>query len=163
MRKVDDSQSTIGWEAARGLGFKKWCGWRGPAPKPILTPHRSERKAALYRGFVARSSELLRFMRCLPAVVKQGSYWNTKSGSKHLNRIKRWIRPASFDSRHVRTSEPAAICECLLAQARVKPKLFDALSESFSEGDVHPRDCLSPYTKRPRTNRNTVNRDVIQK
>jgi|GEM_PF-6134955 len=24
MRKVDDSQSTIGWEAARGLGFKNW-------------------------------------------------------------------------------------------------------------------------------------------
>jgi len=67
MSEVDDSQTRIGREAASRLGFKKWCGWRGPAPKPILTLHRPERKPALYRGFVARSSELLRFMRCLPA------------------------------------------------------------------------------------------------
>ncbi len=34
MSEVDDSQSPIGWEAARGLGFKKWCGWRGSNPRP---------------------------------------------------------------------------------------------------------------------------------
>ena len=34
MSEVDDSQSPIGWEAAQGLGFKKWCGWRGSNPRP---------------------------------------------------------------------------------------------------------------------------------
>ena len=50
MSEVDDSQSPIGWEAAQGLGFKKWCGWRGSNPRPSaseadtlsteLQPHR---------------------------------------------------------------------------------------------------------------------------
>ncbi len=37
MSEVDDSQSPIGWEAARGLGFKKWCGWRGSNPRPLAS------------------------------------------------------------------------------------------------------------------------------
>jgi len=37
MSEVDDSQSPIGWKAARGLGFKKWCGWRGSNPRPLAS------------------------------------------------------------------------------------------------------------------------------
>ena len=37
MSEVDDSQSPIGWEAARGLGFKMWCGWRGSNPRPLAS------------------------------------------------------------------------------------------------------------------------------
>ena len=37
MSEVDDSQSPIGWKAAQGLGFKKWCDWRGSNPRPLAS------------------------------------------------------------------------------------------------------------------------------
>ena len=37
MSEVDDSQPQTGWEAAWGLGFKKWCGWRGSNPRPLTS------------------------------------------------------------------------------------------------------------------------------
>ena len=37
MSEVDDSQTPTGWEAARGVGFKKWCGWRGSNPRPLAS------------------------------------------------------------------------------------------------------------------------------
>ena len=37
MSEVDDSQSPTGQEAARGLGFKNWCGWRGSNPRPLAS------------------------------------------------------------------------------------------------------------------------------
>ena len=37
MSEVDDSQSPTGREAARGLGFKNWCGWRGSNPRPLAS------------------------------------------------------------------------------------------------------------------------------
>ena len=37
MSEVDDSHRQTGREAARGLGFKKWCGWRGSNPRPLAS------------------------------------------------------------------------------------------------------------------------------
>ncbi len=37
MSEVDDSQRQTGREAARGVGFKKWCGWRGSNPRPLAS------------------------------------------------------------------------------------------------------------------------------
>ena len=37
MSEVDDSQSPTGREVARGVGFKKWCGWRGSNPRPLAS------------------------------------------------------------------------------------------------------------------------------
>ena len=37
MSEVDDSQTPTGWKAARGVGFKNWCGWRGSNPRPLAS------------------------------------------------------------------------------------------------------------------------------
>ena len=37
MSEVDHSQTPTGWKAAHGLGFKKWCGWRGSNPRPLAS------------------------------------------------------------------------------------------------------------------------------
>jgi len=55
MSEVDDSQHRTGREAAQGVGFKKWCGWRGSNPRPLA----SEANLLVANSLYARPNSLI--------------------------------------------------------------------------------------------------------
>lgn len=72
---------------------------------------------------------------------KQSEHFDAKCIGQDLHRIQLWVGTTAFDPTHVAASKPAVVSERLLRKPCSLSQFLYALSESFSQGCLHPSEC----------------------